>query len=155
MLSDHEKDEDDADMESIFLLLNLRDLRARYGLRFNITAEMRKERNQNLVAGGDRTDFVVASSMSSLCLAQLAESPELLGVFRELLSNEGNELFLKTAAQLGLAGTNTTAELRTLALAERYVLLGYIRGGESVFNPPLRAETTLAPADLLIVLGET
>ena len=155
VLSDHEKDEDDADMESIFLLLNLRDLRARYGLRFNITAEMRKERNQNLVAGGDRTDFVVASSMSSLCLAQLAESPELLGVFRELLSNEGNELFLKTAAQLGLAGTNTTAELRTLALAERYVLLGYIRGGESVFNPPLRAETTLAPDDLLIVLGET
>ena len=154
VLNDHEKDDDDADMESIFLLMNLRDIRARCGLRFNITAEMRAERNQNLVADGDRTDFVVASSMSSLCLAQLAESPELLGVFRELLSNEGSELFLKSAAQLGLTGTHTAAQLRAIAGAERYVLLGFIRGGESVFNPPLSMETTLADSDMLIVLGE-
>ena len=154
VLNDLEKEEDDADMESIFLLLNLRDIRARYGLRFNITAEMRAERNQNLVAGGDRTDFVVASSMSSLCLAQLAESPELLGVFRELLSNEGCELFLKSAAQLGLAGAHTAGALRTQALAEGYILLGCIRGGESVFNPPLHSEITLDASDMLIVLGE-
>ena len=153
VLNDLEKEEDDADMESIFLLLNLRDIRARYGLRFNITAEMRAERNQNLVAGGDRTDFVVASSMSSLCLAQLAESPELLGVFRELLSNEGCELFLKSAAQLGLAGAHTAGALRTQALAEGYILLGCIRGGESVFNPPLDDELTLDGEDCLIVLG--
>ena len=154
VLNDLEKEEDDADMESIFLLLNLRDIRARYGLRFNITAEMRAERNQNLVAGGDRTDFVVASSMSSLCLAQLAESPELLGVFRELLSNEGCELFLKSAAQLGLAGAHTAGALRTQALAEGYILLGCIRAGESVFNPPLHSEITLDASDMLIVLGE-
>ena len=153
VLNDHEKEADDADMESIFLLLNLRDLRTRSGLRFNITAEMRAERNQSLVAGGDRTDFVVASSMSSLCLAQLAESPELADVFRELLSNEGNELFLKSAAQLGLAGTSTVRRLRAEALRERFVLLGYIRDGRSVFNPPLSESVTLDPADQLIVLG--
>ena len=154
VLNDHEKEDEDADMESIFLLLNLRDLRERYALRFNITAEMRKERNQNLVDGGDRTDFVVASSMSSLCLAQLTESPELVDVFRELLSNEGCELYLKQAAQLGLAGTRQVRQLRACALADRYVLLGYIHNGESVFNPPLDAEATLAPGDSLIVLGE-
>ena len=154
VLNDHEKEEEDADMESIFLLLNLRDLRTRHALRFNITAEMRKERNQNLVAGGDRTDFVVASSMSSLCLAQLAESPELVDVFREFLSNEGNELYLKTAAQLGLTGTHPVRELRRRALAYRYALLGCIRGGESVFNPPLDETVTLADGDSLIVLGE-
>ena len=155
VLNDHEKEEEDADMESIFLILNLRDLRTRHALRFNITAEMRKERNQNLVAGGDRTDFVVASSMSSLCLAQLAESPELVDVFREILSNEGNELYLKSAAQLGLTGTQTVRRLRERALAYRYSLLGYLRdGGESVFNPPLDAEVTLADEDMLIILGE-
>ncbi len=153
VLNDHEKETDDADMESIFLLLNLRDLRTRCGLRFNITAEMRAERNQSLVAGGDRTDFVVASSMSSLCLAQLAESPELVDVFRELLSNEGNELYLKSAARLGLAGTHTVRRLRAAALRERFILLGYIRDGQSVFNPPLDESVTLDPADQLIVLG--
>lgn len=154
VLNDHEKEPEDADMESIFLLLHLRDLRQRCGLRFNITAEMRAERNQNLVADGDRTDFVVASSMSSLCLAQLAESPELAGVFRELLSNRGNELYLKKAAPLGLAGTHTVRRLRARALEHGYVLLGCIRGGESVFNPPLHSEITLDASDMLIVLGE-
>lgn len=155
VLSDHEKEEEDADMESIFLILNLRDLRTRHALRFNITAEMRKERNQNLVAGGDRTDFVVASSMSSLCLAQLAESPELVDVFREILSNEGCELYLKSAGQLGLTGLHTVRQLRERSLAYRYILLGYVQdGGESVFNPPLDGEVTLAAGDMLIVLGE-
>ena len=154
VLSDHEKEGEDADMESIFLLLSLRDLRQRYGLRFNITAEMRAERNQNLVAGGDRTDFVVASSMASLCLAQLAESPELAEVFSELLSNQGNELYLKDAAALDLAGTRTVRQLRAGALEHGYALLGFIRDGESIFNPPLDAELTLAEGDRLIVLGE-
>ncbi len=93
--------------------------------------------------------------MSSLCLAQLAESPELVDVFREILSNEGNELYLKRAAQLGLTGTQTVRRLRERALAYRYSLLGYLRdGGESVFNPPLDAEVTLGDADMLIILGE-
>ena len=153
VLNDHEKEPEDADMESIFLLLHLRDLRQRCALRFNITAEMRAERNQNLVADGDRTDFVVASSMSSLCLAQLAESPELVGVFRELLSNRGNELYLKKAAPLGLAGTHSVRRLRARALDHGYVLLGCIRAGESVFNPPLDDELTLDGEDCLIVLG--
>ena len=117
------------------------------------TEEMRAERNQNLGADGDRTDFVVASSMSSLCLAQLAESPELVGVFRELLSNRGNELYLKKAAPLGVAGTHSVRRLRARALDHGYVLLGCIRAGESVFNPPLDDELTLDGEDCLIVLG--
>ncbi|MBR7187677.1 MAG: hypothetical protein IKD53_03890 [Clostridia bacterium] len=52
----------------------------------------------------DRTDFVVTSSMSSLFLAQLAESPELIEVFQEILSNKGNELYLKSAEKLEMVG---------------------------------------------------
>lgn len=154
VLNDHEKDEEDADMESIFYLMNLRDLRTRYRLQFNITAEMRKERNQNLVASGDRTDFVVASSMSSLCLAQIAESPELTDVFRELLSNHGNELYLKYAEQLGLVGTFSVRQLRSRAMDFHYVLLGYIHNDQSCFNPRLDETVTLEEGDSLIVLSE-
>ena len=39
-------DEEEADMESIFLLLNLREIREKYQLDFNITSEMRREKNQ-------------------------------------------------------------------------------------------------------------
>ena len=155
ILNDHEKEEEEADMEVIYLLLNLRDIRARLGLKFNITTEMRRERNQDLAEDNDRTDFVVASSMSSMILAQLSESPELLGAFREILSNEGNEIFLKKASQLGIRGRFPIRSLRKMALEEGYVLLGTMdENRESSFNPPLDREVEAGEGCTLIVLGE-
>ncbi|MCR5682272.1 MAG: hypothetical protein K6G29_07475, partial [Clostridiales bacterium] len=124
ILSDYDKEDDEADMDTIFLLLNLRDIRTRLGLSFSITAEMRKEHNQHLVVTDDNTDFVVSSNMSSLFLAQLAESPELIDAFRELLSNRGSELYLLEAGEMQCAGKKTTAEIRKIALAQRMIVIG-------------------------------
>lgn len=155
VLSDHGKNEEEADMEAIFLLLNLRDLRARYSMNFNITVEMRMEHNQSLVGHEDHTDFLVTSSMSSLILAQLAENPELLHVFRELLSNEGSELYLKNAEKCGLTGVYMVRELRRLLLKNGYIMLGYLdREKISRFNLPLDEVLDLGEEDYLIVLGE-
>ena len=155
ILNDHGREEEAADMETIFRLLNLRDIRTRFGLEYNITVEMQKEHNQYLVGRGDHTDFLVTSSMSSLFLAQLAESPELFDVFRELLSNNGNELYLKPAAALGLPGVHSIRDLRRRALRMGYILLG-CRDEESGsrFNLPLEAELMLRDTDEIIVLGE-
>ena len=155
ILNRHELEPEEADMEAIFLLLNLRDIRARYGLRFNITVEMQREHNQKLVSGGDHTDFIVSSSVSSLILAQLAENPELYGVFKEILSNAGNEIYIKNAAQMRLTGRHTVRALRRRLLERGYILLGWLdEGGESRFNPPLDAALELTQGDGLIVLGE-
>ena len=152
ILNDHDQDEDEADMDAMLLLLTLRELRAQHGLQFNITTELRREQNQNLVIDEDHTDFVVASSMSSLFLAQLAESPDLVEVFSELLSNEGSELFLK---RVGRAGVYSVQRLRSALLEQGYVFLGYVDAEfENCFNPPLHAELTLTENDRLIVLGE-
>ena len=155
ILNDHEKEEEEADMEAIYLLLNLRDIRARLGARYNITTEMRRERNQDLVEDSDRTDFVVASSMSSMILAQLSESPELQSAFREILSNVGNEIFLKKASRLGIQGRFPVRSLRKMALEEGYVLLGVMDAErKSFFNPPLDKEVEADEETILIVLGE-
>ncbi|MCR4950433.1 MAG: hypothetical protein K6A40_03805 [Solobacterium sp.] len=154
LLSSHDKDEEEADMETIFLLLNLRELREKYHLRFNITAEMRREKNQSLIATDDHTDFIVASNMSSLFLAQLAESPRLLTAFRELLSNEGNELFMKTAGNLGCTGEKTVCEIRQILYYRGYIFLGYMNADNSyTFNPPLTETLNIRKSDRLIVLG--
>ena len=117
---------------------------------------MRREHNQKLVSGGDHTDFIVSSSVSSLILAQLAENPELYGVFKEILSNAGNEIYIKNAAQMRLTGRHTVRALRRRLLERGYILLGWLdEGGESRFNPPLDAALELTPADGLIVLGES
>ena len=156
VLSDHTMDEEKADMQNIFTLLNLRDFKVRYGFEYNITMEMRREHNQRLVVADDNTDYVVSSNMSSLFLAQLAESPELTNVFREILSNEGSEFYLKTADLLQCAGDHTTAEIRKIALAQGYLVLGYMRNNSfaCTFNPPLKETISLAPEDSLIVVGE-
>ena len=156
ILSNHDMDPEEADMEVMFLLLNLRDIRKRFDLKFNITVEMQKEHNQKLVGHGDHTDFLVSSSMSSLILAQLAESPELINVFKEILSNEGNELYLKNAGKIHLTGDYTIRELRRIFLPHRYILIGYLDAEKnSRFNLPLDETMTLTEEDSLIVLGES
>lgn len=51
-------------------------------------------------------------------LAQLAESPELLYVFVEILSNEGNELYLKNVGAMNLEDTYTISEDQLIVIAE-------------------------------------
>ncbi len=155
LLTDHAVDPEAADMDTMFRLLNLRDIRQRFGMSFNITVEMQKEHNQNLVDSKDQTDFLVSSSMASLFLAQLAENPELIDVFREILSNEGNELYLKNAGTNRLTGACTVRELRRTLLRRGYILLGCYIGAEkrSRYDLRLDDEISLSEDDDVIVLG--
>ena len=157
LLNDHEKEEDEADTENILRILNLRTVRDSMGLRFSITAELRRELSQRLVDSGDMTDFVVASNMVSLFLSQLADRPELESVFRELISDEGNEIFLKKASELRLEKNLTVREARIAALEQGYVLLGIMDDENGVtvpvFNPPLDSPFSLDDGDRLIVIG--
>ena len=158
VLHDHKKDRTRSDIRCAMLVLKLRDLRTRYALRYNITAELHEEGNRDLISFEDGTaDYIVASNMMSLLLAQLAENPLLSRIFTELLSNEGNELYLKRAGQLGIRGTWTGAGLRALCLDRGYVFLGcHVRQGgtrRNLFNPELDREITLEEADKVIVLG--
>lgn len=156
VLNDHDKDPEEADTDVIFMLLNLRDIREKKGLKFNITVEMQKERNQNLVGFGDTTDFLVTSSMSSLILAQLAENPELIDVFREILSNKGNELYLKNVGSMQIEGTYKVRELRRGMLKQGYVLLGVLSNNEyRYYTSGLDSNVTLSKDDCLIVIGES
>ena len=155
ILNDHDQEPEEADMFVIFLILNLRDIRTRYNLDFNITAEMQKEYNQKLIGYGDHTDFLVSSSMSSLILAQLAESPELVSVFRELLSNRGNELYLKNVGLMQLEGEYSVRRLRQIMLKQGYILLGDLDSEKrSHFNRQLDERIVLTKDDSLIVIGE-
>ena len=156
VLSSHEGEENEMDMQLIFTIMNLRKVRERLGLHFNITAEMRRENNQNLLIPDNETEFLVSSNMSSLFLAQLSEIPELVKVFDELLTNEGNEVYLKTAEELSCVGTRTVLELRRRLIPQRYVMIG-IMNVESLqcsFDLELSDSVTLKPEDKLIVIGE-
>ena len=154
ILSNHDKDSEQTDMETIFLLLNLKDIRNTYDYDFNITVEMQREQSHSLVDFLDTADFLVSSSMSSLVLAQTAQNPELINVFKELLSNKGNELYLKNVGSANLQGKNKVADLRYLLLKNGYILLGYVdKNKNSGFLLDTSMEIELKATDNLIVLG--
>lgn len=156
VLNDYGKDPDEADMEAVFLFLNLREIRKSAGLGFNITVELQKENSHKLVGKGEHTDFIVSSSMSSLILSQLAESPELIDMLGEILSNSGSELYLKKAGRLGVDGAHTVSQLRRSLANRGCVMLGYIDSGKhSRYNLPLDETVTLSKDDDLIVLGRS
>ena len=156
ILSDHDRPDDEADLRNIFTIMTLRHIRKRLRLNFNITVEMRRENNQNLLIPDPDTEFVVSSNMSSLFLAQLSESPELIKAFDELLTNEGNEVYLKTAEELRCAGTRSVLELRRRLIPQRYVMIGYMTAEDfhCFFELSLSDTVTLKPKDKLIVIGE-
>lgn len=156
VLSDRALADDESDMRNIFLIMTLRDIRNRLGLNYNITVEMRCENNQNLLIPDPGTEFVVSSNMSSLFLSQLSESPELVEVFDELLTNEGNEVYLKTAEEMDCVGTRTILELRRRLIAQRYVMIGCMDENtfDCSFELTLDDSVTLKPHDKLIVIGE-
>ncbi len=158
LLNDHEKEPDEADTENIMRILNLKAIRKEKGLHFNITAELRRELSQRLAGSEDGTDFVVASNMISLFLSQLADKPDLEPVFRELLSNEGSELYLKTPAQLCLGGDLTVRNIRMAVLEKGYILIGYMSEEDGtvspVFDPDPAMKLDLDTIPRLIVIGE-
>ena len=155
VLSDHSKEENEADMQTIFMIMTLRDIRERFGTNFNITAEMRRENNQNLLTPDNDTEFVVSSNMSSLFLAQLSETPELINVFNELLTSKGNQVYLKTAKEMQCTGAITVLELRRRLLTMKFVMIGWIDAStrESIFDLSLDDSIILNPNDMLIVIG--
>lgn len=156
LLSDYTIDDEDADIQSIFRIMRLRDIRTKLNLSFNITAELRKKANLNLIREEGHIDYIVASNMASLFLAQLSENFELRDVVKEILSNRGNELHLKKVGDFDCQGTYTTLQLRNLALSNNCVILGYMKAEnyESHFNPRLTEEIQLNAEDSLIVLAE-
>lgn len=147
-----------SDAKIMVLLLRLRQIREAASLRFSITTELSLEKSRDLVLTDDLTDFVVASNMAAMLVAQIAEKPELYSAIRELISRQGADLCLQDAARfLPEAGSYPVSELRVRLLEQGFSFLGYIRRGETstvVLDPPVTAEAALSMEDKLICIGE-
>ncbi len=155
VLSDRQKGEEDADTGTVMQIMRLRNLKKKLGLRFTITAEMRCENNRKLIAESGGEDIVVASDLSSMMLAQVAEDPRRLGLFNDLLDENGSEVYLKPLVDFRISGAQMTVrELRRHIYGYGYIPVG-IRTKEGVFqvlddNIPLQPRI----GDSLVLIGE-
>ena len=86
---------EETDIETVSLLLNLRDIREKYGYNFTILSEILDDRNRALLDVSQADDFIVSSNIVSLALSQVSENKLLGEVFRYLFNPEGSEIYLK------------------------------------------------------------
>ena len=155
VLSDWAKGEEDADTGTIVQIMRLRNLKKKRNFSFTITAEMRCENNRKLISESGAEDLVVASDLSSMVLAQVAEDPRRLGLFNELLDESGSEVYLKPLADFRITGVRMTVrELRKHIYAYGYIPVG-IRTKEGTFQV-LDDNVTFQPknGDSLVLIGE-
>ena len=156
ILADKKKKPEDADTDTMARIIRLRNIKKKYGLSFTITAEMRCENNRNLISSKESEDFVVATDLSSMMLAQITNDIRRANVFNELLDETGSEAYLKQALELGLVNQEFTYE----ELLERVYAFGYILIGIKEPNKAFRVlghtkeNISLNEDDQLVVIGE-
>lgn len=155
LLTDREIDKEDADSDVLLLLLKLRDLKQTNGYDFNFAAELNLESTHNVAIHDSTIDYIVSSNIASLVLAQMSNNPELEGIFDELLSREGNELFSKSALSFNLVMRHDykVRDLKRIILTYNYVLLGFRINDEVLINPINDTIINFNEGDRLFVLG--
>ncbi|MBR4462491.1 MAG: hypothetical protein IKS51_07940 [Erysipelotrichaceae bacterium] len=156
ILADREIDKEDSDIDNILLLLKLMDIKERNGYLYNIAVELNMASSYNVSVKNDKIDYIVASDIASLVLAQMSENTKLESVFEELLSKKGNELYSKPIRQFNLSDAHdySYGGLKQIVLSYGYTLLGYCHENEMNLNLKLEDRVELSDSDSLIVLGK-
>ena len=156
ILADRNMDKEDADINSIMLVLKLMNLREIHDYIYNLTVELNMENTYNVAMQHDKIDYIVSSHIASLLLAQISENPDMVYILDELLSQKGNELFSKSILMfnLNLEHDYSYAGLKQIVLSYGYVLLGYSNNSEIILNPDSSSRVTFSEGDRLFVLGE-
>lgn len=155
LLTDDRIEPEDADLKTMMTLMRLRDIKKRLSLDFQITAEIQRESNRVLMAGDDNTDFVVALNMVALAMAQVAVEPVLYGIFKSILSVQGNEIMVKAASDFGMKETSLTAgKIKRVLIDRGYIFMGYINEGETTINPGFDEAVPIGEDTLFVVVGD-
>jgi voltage-gated potassium channel Kch len=159
-----DRDPEVADARTLVTLLHLRDIGAKMGRTFSIVSEMLDVRNRELAEVARADDFIVSARVLSLLLAQIAETPDLADVFRDLFDADGAEIYLREVHEyVALDREIAFATLQAAAQARDEVALGYrvaARASDAaaaygvVLNPARDAPVSFARGDRVVVLAE-
>ena len=108
------------------------------------------------VTGAD--DFVVSDALSGLMIAQLAENPELEGVFADLFDSSGSASMVRDCAHYVTPGADLAwHEVVHAAASSGDIALGHycagLDSGLPVVNPSKATRVKLLDGDKVIVIG--
>lgn len=163
---DTSKSLDQGDSETILILLLIRQVLGNgHEPGPTIVTELLDSANQPLATSTGMYDFVISSRLVSMLLAQISEEHEMYHVYRELLDEEGSEVYLKPIELYldSLPAEVTFGDLVQIASKRQEIALGLKVAAEEP-RPDLNFGIRLAPrksdrivmepGDRLVVLAE-
>jgi ion channel POLLUX/CASTOR len=156
---------EEADTQTLVCLLHLRHIAERAGNHIGVVSEMADVRNRELAEITRADDFVVSNKLVSLMLAQASENEFLSAIFKEILSEEGSEIYMRPAEDYVAMGH--PVDFFTVVEAGRRrgeTAFGYCRRrdgltyernmGGVVLNPRKSTLETYQPGDFIVVLAQ-
>jgi voltage-gated potassium channel Kch len=149
---------------TIVTLLHLRSFQGRGGCGLKIVSELRDVRDEPLAHVARPDDFIVSDRIVAMVLAQISENRNLEGIFKELFSRRGSEIYLNPAGDYVQSGIEMDFHDVVHAAARRgESAIGFRKANASTddktqfgvrCNPLKSAKVTFSPADSIIVLAE-
>jgi len=88
-------DIDSSDAETLFTLINLRDIEKRKNKNFVLTTELINSKNAEIFASNMNDDYLYSEDIVQSMLVQISENPTLDKFFNDLASPEGSEIYFK------------------------------------------------------------
>lgn len=148
------------DSKILLILLQLRYLSEKKNYHLNVTSEMLRVENQEVVAFANVNDFVISRNLTSLLVTQICQARELKRIFEELLRDEGSEIYVRPAGNYVKLGEKIDIYTACEAAArQREVLIGYRTYDhesdemEMVTNPPKAREVIFTETDSFVVIA--
>ena len=159
ILTDREAEDEQADAQTLQLLLQLSNIAQKSGMEFTVASEMRKVENQELARMTKVNDFVVSSNITALMMTQISQNRQQRLFLEDLLDEDGSEFYRKPITRY--ITCEAPVDFYTLvSAAARYgeVAVGYQKVDGSrmrtVCNPLKSDKITFTPEDALIVIAE-
>jgi Trk K+ transport system NAD-binding subunit len=154
----------ESDANTLFVLLQLRDISEKTGSRFSVVSEMLDFRNKKLAEVTKVNDFIVSEKLISLMMSQIAENKMLNSIFEDLFDADGSELYIKKAVDY-VAQTEAATFYHYIEAGRRRneVVIGYVIEADQKdadknygihINPPKSEAILLCEQDGLIVISE-
>jgi voltage-gated potassium channel Kch len=159
-----EMDMQDADAQTLISLLHIRRVMDETGKDIKIVSEMLDLKNRDLAEVTKADDFIVSDKLISLLMSQISENKYLMGVFEDLFSATGSEIYLNPAGDYIKTGENIDF-YTVLESARRkgHTAIGYRKAALAhdhtraygvVINPVKSNGLTFEAEDKVIVLAE-
>ncbi len=159
LLSEDELDTETSDAITLLKLIHLRDIAQKQDKVFNITSQMKNAANQKLAKVAKANDLVIGSNIINLILTQISENRHLSEVFREILTTEGSEIYIRKASHyVKLHEPMNFYTVTAIVAANNEIAIGYKKQLDDTFeillNPSKSEMITFEDQDYIVVLAD-